>query len=233
MIGKYAKWDRDMARRKWSGQEVCRPWETAGWLEEEQEGTDSRRRRMKWGLCDFNRVTVLGYDKMKEGAGVKSKGSHWSLGERPRDWKARRPARTPPWFLEMPATGMVRGTWVKGMLSSKGPEQSIFFPSDQCPQSQLQQPRAQTAWQYGVCCSTLVATSQRYVHRLRINVAIAHSLWIMKLDSHHKCCQSFLVSKPIKMMNSCEGNHKHLIFLQNGWGSVLLCVCHISHQLGI
>lgn len=28
----------------------------------------------------------------------------------------------------------------------------------------------------------------------------------MKLDSHHKRCQVFLASKPIKMMNSCERN---------------------------
>lgn len=32
-------------------------------------------------FCDFNRVTVLGYEKMKEDAGVKLKGNCWSGGE--------------------------------------------------------------------------------------------------------------------------------------------------------
>lgn len=130
---KYAKWDRDKVRRKWSGQEVCRPlrdcWMIRGGAggdrqqkaENGNEGFVISTESLFWVMTRWKKVLV------------KSKGESLELGGEATGLEGQEATWTPPWFLEMPATGMVRGTWVKGMLSSKGPEQSIFFPSDQCP----------------------------------------------------------------------------------------------------
>ena len=88
---------------------------------------------------------------------------------------------TPPWFLGMPATGMVRGTWVKGMLSSKGPEQSISFPSDQCPQFNCSNPRAQTSWlAWSVLfhrCSNFTKVCAQTPNKRCDRFSIAYELW--------------------------------------------------------